>query len=95
MRTISLTNRVLVDAAELLRLAKCAEDEIYLDGVAADLRDMATNADADIDEALERTRQVGLGHVIGGGGNCCQGRHLCAYHEGWSDALDALEDELS
>ena len=84
-----LNNRVAVDAAELLRLAWNVDDEIDPTVVAAALRGMATDADSDIGEALERTRRAGLGV------RCCHGRHLCAYHEGWSDALDVLEDELS
>jgi hypothetical protein len=90
-----LNNRVAVDAGELLRLAQCVDDEIDLDGVAAALRGIAQDPDADITEALERTRRAGQGEVTGGGENCCSGRYLCAYHEGWSDALDLLEDELS
>ena len=83
-----LNNRVLVDAAELLRVAGCVDDKIDLDGVAAALRAMASDPDADIAEAVRRVRlqPQGCPH--------CSGRHRCPYHEGWDDALDAFEGEL-
>ena len=83
-----LTDRVAVDAAELLRLAQCVDDEIDLDGVSAALRGMARDPDADIAEAVRRARSHSQGCPH------CSGRHHCMYHEGWHDALDAVEGEL-
>lgn len=86
------------DTTELLRLAQCVDDEADLAGVAAALREMArsiemfpmdrSHVDA-LNAALRHTRQAGEGEP------CCHGRHLCSYHEGWLDALDRLEDQLS
>lgn len=83
-----LTDRVAVDAAELLRLAQCVDDELDLDGVSAALRGIARDPDADIAEAVRRVRLQSQGCPH------CTGRHRCPYHEGWSDALDLLEGDL-
>jgi hypothetical protein len=79
----------VVDAAELLVLAQRIDDELDLDGTSAALRAMARDPDGDLTDALRRVRSQSQGCPH------CSGRYRCPYHEGWDDALDALEDALS
>jgi hypothetical protein len=80
---------VTVPVEDLLRWADDIDDEIGLDQVAAELRIHASCPTGDLDDIVRRVRAAGVASGCG-----CQGRFRCSYHEGWQDALDALEDEL-
>ena len=80
---------VPVPVADLLRWANEIDGESGLsDVVATALRAHASCPTGDLTDAVERVR------AMGSGAGCCTSRHRCPYHEGWSDAVDALEDEL-
>lgn len=86
-----MTRLAVVPVADLLAWARQVDDEIGLDAVAEGLRTAANDPDANIIDALRRVRSMGLSDVCS---SCRPPRHLCPYHEGWADAVDALEEEL-
>ena len=80
---------VAVPVAQLLAWASCVRDEVGLDRIEEQMRALAACPTGDLTVTVDRVRSVGVG--IGCG---CAGRFRCSYHEGWTDALDQLEDEL-
>lgn len=72
----------------LLRRLKAAEE--VRETLTRRLADpMYHDPDGDLTDAVRRVRLQSQGCPH------CTGRHRCPYHEGWDDALDALEDALS
>ena len=80
---------VPVPVAQLLAWASCVRDEVGLDRIEEQMRAIAGCPTGDLTDIVERVRAEGVGKVCG-----CKGRFHCSYHEGWSDALDRLKDEL-
>ena len=80
---------VPVPVEDLLRWADCIRDEVGLDRIEEQMRALAACPTGDLTVTVDRVRSVGVGVGCG-----CQGRFLCSYHEGWTDALGQLEAEL-
>ena len=79
---------VAVPVALLCSWAFCVHENIGLDDVEEQMRALAACPTGDLADIVARIRNAGVG------AGCCEGRHLCSYHEGWHDALNALADEL-
>jgi hypothetical protein len=84
-----ITYSVPVPVVTLLKWARAIEDEVGLDGVVDAIRASAKAPDGDLSLIVDRVRRRMYDPTCS-----CRLGHLCPHHEGWSDALDALEDEL-